>query len=267
MMIPARLAESRLAATFLHVVLPTASLVILGSIFWIGFSGGSETTGESSRDTGGATDITYSAILEDGSELTFRADTAVLLKDDIHAFVVRGTLIRPDGHIRTLKASAAETGWNLDNADFTNGALMETAADGTVVEFSMQAGSVNFSRLTGQTVTASLRNAGHDSIQSLVAKNLDFELETGFGELTGGATLTWQGNKGDDWLSVNSEGFRVKSRETEVESIGAAEFVFVGGSGRAGLVQITAPNEDSGGTVRLAGGVEFTFSGPLRSTD
>ena len=267
MMIPGRLAESRIATTFLHVVLPTASLVILGSIFWIGFSGGSETTGESSRDTGGATDVTYSAILEDGSELTFRADSAVMMKGDIHAYIVRGTLVRPDGHIRTLKASAAETTWSLDNAEFTNGALMETAADGTEVEFSLQAGSVDYSGLTGHTVMASLRNTGHDSIQSLVAKNLEFELETGFGELTGGATLTWQGSKGDDWLTVNSEGFRVKTRESVVESIGAADFVFIGGNGRAGLLQIIAPNEDAGGSVRLADGVEFTYLAPRKSSD
>ena len=266
-MIPARLAESRIAATFLHVVLPTASLVILGSIFWIGFSGGGETTGESSRNTGGATDVTYSAILEDGSELTFRVDSAVMLKDDIHAFIVRGTLVRPDGHIRTLKASAAETTWNLDAADFTNGALLETAADGTEVAFSLQSGSVDISRLTGRTVTASLKNPGRDSIQSLVAKNLEFELESGLGELTGGATLTWQGSKGDQWLTVNSDGFRVKSRESVIESIGAADFVFIGGNGRAGLLQIIAPNEDTGGSVRLADGVEFTYLAPRKSSD
>ncbi len=266
-MIPARIAENRIAATFLHVVLPTASLVILGSIFWIGFSGGGETTDGSSRGTGGATDVTYSAILEHGSELTVRADSAVMLKDNIHVFIIRGMLIQPDGHIRTLKASAAETTWNLDNADFTNGALMETAADGTEIEFSLQAGSVDFSRLTGHTVTAFLKNAFHDSIQSLVAKNLVFELETGFGELSGGATFTWQSNKGDNWLTVNSEGFRVKTRESEVESIGAAGFVFIGGNGRAGLLRITAPNEDTRGTVRLADGVEFTYLASRRPSD
>ena len=266
-MIPARLAESRVAATLLHVVLPTASLVILGSIFWIGFSGGSETPGESSRDTGGATEVTFSAILEDGSELTVRADSAVMLKDNIHVYIIRGMVTQPDGHIRTLKASAAETTWSLDSAEFTNGALMETAPDGTEVEFSLQAGSVDLSRLTGHTVTAFLKNADHGSVQSLVAKNLDFELETGFGELTGGATFTWQGDKGDDWLTVNSEGFRVKARETAVESIGAADFVFIGGNGRAGQLQITAPNENGGGTVRLADGVEFTYSAPQWSSD
>ena len=120
-------------------------------------------------------------------------------------------------------------------------------------------------------MTAFLRKESDDSTQSLVAEHLDFELETGLGELTGGAKFTWQGGNSDDWFNVRSDGFRVMARESAVESIGAAEFAFYGGSGRAGQMQITVPAEGDigapGGTVSLLDGVEFTYLAPLRLSE
>ena len=267
----ARLAENRIAVAIFQFVLPTASLVMLGAIFWIGFSGGGETTRESSRDTGGAENVTYSAILADGSDLEIRADSAVMLKDDIHASKIRGTLVKPDGHIRTLTASSAATPWSLDSAEFQDGTLLETADDGTEVEFSLQSGSADFARLEGHPVNAHLRIKGDDSIQSLVAGHLNFELATGFGELTGGATFRWNGGKSDDWFEVHSEGFRVWARQAAVESTGTADFTFYGGNGQAGQMRITASDEGDigapGGTVSLVNGVEITFLAPFGTSE
>ena len=271
MKVPVRLAENRIAAAFLHVVFPTASIVLLGSIFWIGFSGGSETVLGSLHDTGGAADVTFSAVLKDGSDLKVHADKAVMLKDEIHVSEIRGLLVQPDGHIRTLKANSAETTWSLDSADFKSGTLLETAEDGTEVEFNLHSGSADFIRLNGRKVTALLRKQGDDSIQSLVADYLDFDLETGFGELTGGAKFTWHGGASDDWFRVSSEGFLVKTRESAVESIGAADFEFYGGRGKAGQLQIAASAEGGSdvpsGTVSLVDGVEFTYFSPLGASE
>ena len=270
-MISVRLAENRIAATFLHFVLPTVSLVIIGSIFWIGFSGGGDTTRESTRDTGGAADVTYSAILEDGSDLTIRADSAVMLTDEIHVSEIRGMLVQPDGHTRILHADSAVTAWSLDNAQFEHGTLTETADDGSEVEFSLRAGAADFTWLRGHGVTAISRKKGDDSVQSVVAEHLEFELETGFGELTGNAVFTWRGGKSDDWFEVRSEGFRVIARESAVESMGTAEFAFYGGNGRAGQLLIKAPAKGDagapGGTVSLVDGVEFTFFTAPRSLE
>ena len=266
MRLPFRLGPSRFTSTLLHVVFPTASLLVIASMFWIGFSGQREPLVQTASEAGGATNLTYSAQLDGGGNLKVRADSAVFLPTQIKASGVNGTIVYPDGHVRRFNSETANAGWDLSYAGFEGGIFTESPRTGSELTLWFATGSAGSNGLIGRQISATLET-GEGTLQELVADQLFVKADGTSANVSGGATITWSGSSADDWFTVRSEGFEILIEPLQLESAGEAEFEFFGGTGKAGQLLVTSRESDAGETLELRDGVEFSYLDPVKRTN
>ncbi|MCY3878027.1 MAG: hypothetical protein OXF74_02470 [Rhodobacteraceae bacterium] len=262
MKLPFQLPRNRASATLFHIVLPTISMALLVSIFWFGFSGQQLAVDDSPGATGGAADLTYATKLEDGSRLRMHADRAEISHDHIAAFDIKGTIVQPDGYKRRINSKFAETGWDFQFASFGESHILETAENGAEVDIRIKSGSANQIGLNGRDVTAEVR-IGDGSRQSLVGKKLRIEFGTESATLEGETVFFWTGHDTEDWLEARMEGLHFNARDSQITSMGAADFDFEGGHGSAGLMKINVLEAKTIISVEFFEGVTISYDSPV----
>ncbi len=261
MRVPATIRKNRAISNFLHVVFPTAAFLLIGSMFWIGFSSGTEPLGESAANTGGAENLTYSAELPDGSSLDMYAQSAVLLSRRVNANNVRGSVTYPDGHIRTVFLERVSSDWNLQRAFYWNALLSENADDGSEIQITLETGTATENGIMGSGMAATIQRADN-STQTYSAARADIPLTEGVAKFTDGATFTWTDGPNNDWLKAETLEFHVEPRQSWAKSLGEVRFEFYGGHGRAGQLNIlgqTGQDLNDSGQIHFTEGVQLSF--------
>ena len=109
-----------------------------------------------------------------------------------------------------------------------------------------------------ERVSAHVQNP--DGSRNLViAKSAEAESSMEYIDLKGGAVL-----RADTEFRIRSEGFRLSTSDSSLESLGEVDFEFEGGSGRAGRMKIVRrPSGEGDGnswsSIEFTDGVEVTF--------
>ncbi len=266
MRLPVRLTANRFTSTFLHVVLPTSSLLVIASMFWIGFSGQREPLVQTDSEAGGATNLMYTAQLKDGANLTVRADTAAFLPNQVNATGVKGSIVYPDGYVRTFTSEKANAGWDMSYAGLEGGVFSETPGESSELTVRFETASAGSNGLIGRRVSATFAT-DEGPMLNLIADQLFVRADGASASASGGAVLTSSGSRAADRFTVRSEGFELLLEQPRLESAGEAEFEFHGGTGKAGLLRVTGRGIGAVETVEFLDGVEFTFADPAVDSD
>lgn len=251
-------APSRFMSTLLHVVLPSASLLVILTMFWIGFSSQREPVLETSSEAVGATNLTYSAQLADGAILRARAESAVFLPTQIKASGARGSIVYPNGFVRNFTTEKANAGWDLSYAGFENGVFSETHDNGSILTVWLETGSAGSNGLIGRQVKARYDVTAQSSRGNLVANQLFIKSDLSSANVSGDANVTWSDPAAADWISVHSDKFEIHIEESLIESVDEARFELLGGMGKAGKLKII----ETGEKIEFLDGVEFTYQEP-----
>ena len=240
--------------------LPSIAIVVLGMIAWNWLLEEPRPMQVVGTDYFGVKDLSYSAILSDGSHLVVNGLSASG-GESIAADGIKASLVHPGGYRQDLEIDEITFDSSDAQSVFVNPWFHQVMPDNSHVVVNAMDGTSGPDRMSARDKVA-LISWPDKSYHLVVASSIHGSDEWLVFDLRGNAELVWATPDIGERMRISADEFRLYPLRPAFESPGKVHFTFPVGKGVANRMTAVDGQEDR--LIKFADGVEVVFNSPRR---